>query len=62
MIAPRTLPRNSKQNDRDQDHALGQIVQHRVRGEVHQVGAVEEGARSYALGQDLRVQLACTLS
>ncbi len=57
MIAPRTLPRKSKQNDGDQDHALGQVVQHRVRGEVQQVAAVDERLQGYALGQNLVVQL-----
>ena len=32
-----------KQNDHDQDHSLGQVVQNGVRGEVQQVAAVDEG-------------------
>ena len=33
-----------KENDRDQDHSLGQVVQHGVRGEVEQVAAIDEGS------------------
>ena len=46
-----------KQDDRDQDHALGQVVQHGVGGEVQQVAAVDEGNDLDALGQNLIVQL-----
>ena len=53
MNAPRTLPRKNKQDDHHQDDALGQVVQHRVRGEVDQIAAIEEGNDLHALGQNV---------
>jgi hypothetical protein len=32
-------------------------VQHRVRGKVQQLAAIDERLQGYALGQDLRVHL-----
>ena len=41
-----------EENDDHQDDALGQVVQDRVGGEVHQVAAVDEGNDLHALGQN----------
>ena len=48
ISAPRTLPRNKNKMIDDQHDALGQIVQHRVRGEVHQIAAIQERHDLYA--------------
>ena len=40
--APRRIAEKYKQDQDYQDDAFGQVVQHRVRGEVHQVAAVEK--------------------
>jgi hypothetical protein len=39
-----------------QDHAFGQIVQHRVGGEVNQIAAIDEGNDLYARRQNVIVQ------
>src|ERR1700733_7799279 len=36
------VSQEQEQNDDDQDDALGQIVQHGVRGEFHQFAAIDE--------------------
>ena len=36
------ISEKDKQDDRDQDDSFGQVVQHRMRGQMHQVAAVEE--------------------
>ena len=41
----------------DQNDAFGQVVQHRVRGVVHQVAAVEKRNDLHARRQDVLVQL-----
>ncbi len=41
----------------DQDDAFGEVVQHGVRGEVHQVAAIDERDDLHARGQDVIVQL-----
>ena len=46
-----------KQNDRHQDEALGQVVQHGVGGELHQIAAIDEGNDLYAGRQNMVVQL-----
>jgi hypothetical protein len=50
------ISQEQKQNNRDQDDALGQIVLHGVRGEMHQVAAVEKWNDLHALGQNVAVQ------
>ena len=57
MSAPRTLPRNKKQNDRYQDHSFGEVVQHGVSGEVNQIAAIDERNDLHARRQDVIVQL-----
>ena len=57
ISAPRTLPRNRNRMIDHQDDALGQVVQHRVGGVVHQVAAVEERNDLHARRQNVLVQL-----
>jgi hypothetical protein len=45
------IAQKQKQNDRDQDHAFGQVVLHGLHRVLHQFGAVEEGNNLHALGQ-----------
>ena len=40
------IAEKDEQDDRDQDDALGQVVQHGVRGQMHQVAAIEDAERS----------------
>ena len=56
ISAPRTLPRNKKQNDRYQDHSFRQVVQHGVTGEVNQIAAIDEGNNLHARRQNVIVQ------
>ena len=37
------VAQEQKQNDRDEDHAFGQVVFHGFDREIHQLGAIEEG-------------------
>ena len=41
ISALRTLPRNKKQDERDQQDAIGQIAQDGMGGVVHQVAAIQ---------------------
>jgi hypothetical protein len=43
MIAPRNVSQKDQQNNDDQNDALGQVVQHRMRGMVHQFATVDKG-------------------
>ena len=45
------VAQEEKENQRDQQHAVGQIAQDGVRGVVHQVAAVEVGNEFHALRQ-----------
>ena len=51
------IAEEEKQNDRDQQDSFGQIVHHRVRSEVNQVAAVEEGHNFYSGRQEMIVQI-----
>ena len=44
------IAEEQEQNERDQDHSFGKIVQHGVRGEVDERAAIEEGNNFYAAG------------
>ena len=46
------VAQEQEQNDRHQDDAFGQVVQHRVGGEVHQVAAVQERHDLHALAAE----------
>ena len=46
MMRAAHVSEKQKQNDDDQNDAFGQIVQHRMRGEVHQIAAIDEAERS----------------
>ena len=46
-----------EENDRDQDHAFRQVVQHGVAGEVDQVAAIDERNDLHARRQDVIVHL-----
>src|SRR5277367_2008493 len=50
------VPQKQKQNNRDQNDAFGKVVQHRMRGKVHQVIAVEEGNNLHSRRQNMLVQ------
>ena len=56
MSAPRTLPRKRKRMIDDQDDAFGQVVQHGVRGVVHQIAAIEKRNDLHARRQDVLVE------
>ena len=45
------IAQKEKEDDHDQDHAFGQIVQYSVRGEVQQVAAVNKGNNFHSLGR-----------
>ena len=51
------VAQEKKQNDRDQDHSFGQVVQHGVGGEVNQIAAIDERNDLHARGQDVIVHL-----
>ena len=51
------VAQEQEQDQRHQHDAFGQVVQHRVGGEVHQVAAVEERNDLHARRQDVLVQL-----
>ena len=57
ISAPRDIAQEQEQNDDDQDDAFGQVVQHGVGGEMHQVAAIEERNDLHAGGQNVVVQL-----
>ena len=42
ISAPRMIAKEQKENHNDQDDALGQVVQHRVRGQLQQIAAIQE--------------------
>src|SRR5271165_4315695 len=46
-----------KEDDRYQDHALAEVVQHRVQRVMKQIAAVEHGDDLHTLGQDVIVEL-----
>ena len=46
------VPQKNKKDERNQDHAVGEISQNGVRGVVHQVAAVEMGNEFYARRQE----------
>ena len=56
MSAPRILPRKINRMIDDQDHSFGEVVQHRVRGVVHQVVAVQVRNDLHARRQNLIVE------
>ena len=49
ISALRTLPEKEEKNQRDQQHAVGEIAQHGVGGVMHQFAAVEVGNKFHAL-------------
>src|SRR5580698_820395 len=51
------ITEEQEQDDDDEDDALGQIVEHRVRGEVQEIGAVEKGNDLHARRKHALVQL-----
>ena len=51
------IAEEEKQNDRDQNHARGEVVLHGVDRVLDQIGAVEEGNDLHALGQNAGVVL-----
>ena len=51
------IPEEKKQDDGDQQDALGQVVHHRVRREVHQIAAIEKGNDLHARRQKMIVQI-----
>ena len=51
------IAEEEEENDGDQNHALGQIVQHSVRREVEQFAAIDKGNKRNALRQDQIVEL-----
>ena len=57
ISAPRAFPRNRNRMIDHQNDAFGQVVQHRVRGVVHQIAAVEKRNDLHAPRQDVIVQL-----
>ncbi len=46
------IAEKEEEDDRDQNHALGQVVLDGLDGELDQIGAVEEGNDLYAFGQN----------
>src|SRR5580658_9152304 len=54
---PTNIPEKQKEDDRYQDHALAQVVQHRVQRVMKQIAAVEHGNDLHTLGQDVIVEL-----
>ncbi len=50
------VPQKQEQNDDDQGHAFGKIVQHRVRGVVNQIVAVQIRNDLYAGRKDVLIQ------
>ena len=59
ISALRTLPRNKKQNEGDQQHAIGQVAQNGVRGVMHQFAAVEVGNEFHSCRQQSRLAVRC---
>ena len=57
MKAARALQEKQEENDRDQDHSLGQVVHDRVQGVVQQVAAVQHGNHLHAGWQNAVVEL-----
>jgi hypothetical protein len=55
--APRDIAEKDEQDHRHQNDALGQVVQHRVGGEVHQVRCGRETERSSRPAAESFVQL-----
>ncbi len=51
------IQQKQQQNDGYQNHPLGQVVHHRVQGEVQQVAAIQHGDHLHPLRQDTVVQL-----
>ena len=51
------IAQKQKQDDRDQDHSLAQVVQHRVQREMKQIAAVQHGNELHAFGQDAIIEL-----
>src|SRR5580658_6003080 len=51
------ITEEQKKDDRDQDHSLAQVVQHRVQRVMKQVAAVEHGNDFHTFGQDVIVEL-----
>ena len=46
-----------EKDDYDENDSFGQVVQHGMRGQMHQVAAIEEGNNFDALGQNFVVDL-----
>ena len=54
---PANVSEEEEQDDRNQQHACGQVMQNRVGGEVHQIAPVQERHNPHARRQNLLVQL-----
>ena len=50
------IAQEDEQNDRNQNDSLGQVVQHRAGGQMHQVAAVEKRDHLHARRKDVPVQ------
>src|ERR1700742_4987875 len=46
-----------KENDRDQNHSFGKVVQHRVQGVMKQITAIEHRNDFHTLGQNVIIEL-----
>ena len=51
------IEKKQEENDADQNHAFGQVVHHRVQGEMKQIAAIQHGDDLHAGRQDAVVQL-----
>src|ERR1700733_12603209 len=51
------IPQEHKEDDHDEDDALAQVMQHRVRGVVKKIAAVEKGYDLYAWRKNAVVEL-----
>src|ERR1700733_7103967 len=51
------ITEKQEENNRDQDHPLAEVVQHRVQGEMKQIAAVQHRNDFHTLGQDVVVEL-----
>ena len=56
MSAARTFSKKQEQNYADQNHALGQVVHHRVQSEMKQIAAIQHGNDLHARGQEAVVE------
>ena len=52
------VPQKQEENNGHQNDAFGQIVQHRFRGQMHQVAAIEKRHDLHPVGQNVLVQIA----